>query len=132
MPPRPTSKTSKSNGHTRSTMPAVTDDSIRNLTQIFKLLSDDSRLRILLLLARAGEHNVTQLCDHLGQTQPAVSHHLALLRVSGLVEANRQGKHNLYRIRPDFFNELLTELLSTGGKPPRQIAFKNFALTRSD
>ena len=73
--------------------------SIRSRTgQVFKLLSDETRLRILFYLALSpdGELHVTDLCNRLGQSQPAVSHHLALLRVSGLIESRREGKHNFY------------------------------------
>src|SRR5437879_3992398 len=53
-------------------------------------------VKIMLLLAH-GERNVSELCDDLGsQSQPAVSHHLALLRHGKLVEPRRDGKHNYY------------------------------------
>jgi DNA-binding transcriptional ArsR family regulator len=43
------------------------------------------------------ERNVTEICSDLGsQSQPAVSHHLALLRHGRLIEPRRSGKHNYY------------------------------------
>ena len=70
-------------------LPEVSEQSIRELAQVFKLLSDETRLRILFYLALSENHelHVTDLCHRLGQSQPAVSHHLALLRVSGLIES---------------------------------------------
>src|SRR6266511_4582661 len=68
------------------------------LAQVFKLLSDESRLKILVQLARDGERHVGALCTILGQSQPAVSHHLTLLRMSGLVAYRRDGKNNFYRL----------------------------------
>src|SRR5438309_6008832 len=68
---------------TRTAMPRVSDEAIRDLVQVARLLSDETRLRILFLLAQQGEIHVSDLCERLGQSQPAVSHHLALLRVSG-------------------------------------------------
>ena len=47
----------------------------KDLVQVFKLLSDETRLRVLLYLAREGELHVTALCEKLDQSQPAVSHH---------------------------------------------------------
>ena len=90
-------------------MPEVSEQSIRELAQVFKLLSDETRLRILFYLALSEnrELHVTDLCQRLGQSQPAVSHHLALLRVSGLIESRREGKHNFYSVRTDHFGELL-------------------------
>ena len=92
-------------------------------------MSDETRLRILFYLARNGELHVTDLCNRLGQSQPAVSHHLALLRVSGLIEARREGKHNFYSVRADQFGELLGQLFSATGQIPRKIKFHRFQLT---
>jgi DNA-binding transcriptional ArsR family regulator len=61
------------------------------------LLSDGTRLRLLLLLC-GGESNVSDLCDRLVCSQPAVSHHLGLLRMGGVVETRREGKHVYYRL----------------------------------
>jgi len=78
----------------------------KELVQLFKLLSDETRLRILFFLRQQDELHVRALCELLHQSQPAVSHHLALLRVAGLIRARRDGKHNFYRILPKRFNEL--------------------------
>ena len=49
------------------------------------------------MLLSEKERNVTELCADLGtQSQPAVSHHLALLRHGRLIEPRRSGKHNFY------------------------------------
>ena len=78
-------KRAETNGQASTSAPEVSDQSVRELAQVFKLLSDETRLRILFYLALSpnGELHVTDLCQRLGQSQPAVSHHLALLRVSG-------------------------------------------------
>jgi ArsR family transcriptional regulator len=104
------------------------DTAVRDLSQVFKLLSDESRLRLLYLLAAHDELNVTALCEHLGQTQPAVSHHLALLRVAGLIEARREGKHNFYALRPDTFHDLVLRLLSAAGPLPRKLQLGRLTL----
>ncbi len=97
---RKSSKTSEvANGQPNGAvdaLPPVSDQSVRELAQVFKLMSDETRLRILLYLARNGELHVTDLCNRLGQSQPAVSHHLALLRHGRLIEPRRMGKHNYY------------------------------------
>jgi ArsR family transcriptional regulator len=71
--------------------------------RLFKLLADATRLRILHFLVQQDELHVRALCDLLGQSQPAVSHHLSLLRAAGLIESRRQGKHNFYRLAPNGF-----------------------------
>ena len=67
----------------------------RDQAQGFGLLSDPTRLGILSLLAK-GPKNVTALCKALGSKQPAVSHHLGLLRMGRLVNGVRQGKAVVY------------------------------------
>ena len=62
---------------------------------LLKNISDPTRLGVLLILAD-GEMNVGDLCGQLGQSQPACSHHLALMRHGGIIEPRRAGKHNFY------------------------------------
>lgn len=121
-------KKSDANGATATGFPHVSEQVVRELAQVFKLLSDETRLRILLYLAQNGELHVTDLCGRLGQSQPAVSHHLALLRVSGLIESRREGKHNFYSVRADHFGELLVDLFSATGSIPKKIKFQDFTL----
>ena len=111
------------------TMPEISEQAVRELAQVFKLLSDETRLRILFYLAQNSEIHVTDLCSRLGQSQPAVSHHLALLRVSGLIESRREGKHNFYSVRTDHFGELLVNLFSAAGDMPKKVKFHDFVLT---
>ncbi len=130
MAKKPTPKrATESNGQTTTTMPAVSEPVVRELAQVFKLLSDETRMRILLYLAQSHELHVTDLCTKLGQSQPAVSHHLALLRVSGLIESRREGKHNFYSVRADHFGELLISLFSSTGDMPKKVKFHDFLLS---
>jgi DNA-binding transcriptional ArsR family regulator len=62
---------------------------------LLKQVSDPTRLQVILLLAE-GEKHVGALCDDLNQSQPAVSHHLALLRHGSIIAPRRQGKNNFY------------------------------------
>src|SRR5688572_27127225 len=57
----------------------VSDRTITGLADVFNMLADRSRLKILLALAQDGELHVSALCELLEQSQPAVSHHLTLL-----------------------------------------------------
>ena len=107
--------------------PELSDEMLRELCQIFKLLADETRLRILAYLAHEGELNVTELCERLGQSQPAVSHHLALMRVAGIIEPRRAGKHNYYSVRTEQFQNLIRSLSPTS-KTPR-VRFREFVLS---
>lgn len=64
---------------------------------IFRLLADETRLRILLLL-EGDEWNVGALQERAGIPQPSVSHHLQLLRRGGLVSARRDGRFVYYKV----------------------------------
>jgi ArsR family transcriptional regulator, arsenate/arsenite/antimonite-responsive transcriptional repressor len=108
--------------------PTVNDSLVREFAQVFKLLSDETRLRILIYLAQSRELHVTDLCAKLGQGQPAVSHHLALMRVAGLIEGRRDGKHNYYHVCTDQFGDLLQRLLGSAGEVPRRIRLGSFQL----
>ena len=70
-------------------------------TALFRQASDPTRLQILLILSER-DRNVCELCSDLGgQSQPAVSHHLALLRNGGLIEATTGGKFSYYSLRAE-------------------------------
>lgn len=64
-------------------------------SMLLKHVSDPTRLQVVLMLSESEKH-VGALCDQLSQSQPAVSHHLALLRHGGIISPRRQGKNNFY------------------------------------
>lgn len=73
------------------------DQDLRQLTSLFRLLSDKTRLNILMLLTD-GERNVKNLCDTLALPQPTVSHHLGLLRMHNVIGNRRSGKQVFYNL----------------------------------
>jgi ArsR family transcriptional regulator, zinc-responsive transcriptional repressor len=75
----------------------ATDQDLEQLTSLFRLLSDKTRLNILLLLSE-GERNVTSLCEQLKLPQPTVSHHLGLLRMHNVITNRRNGKQVFYSL----------------------------------
>jgi DNA-binding transcriptional ArsR family regulator len=81
--------------------------SIRQAAQLFRYLSEESRLQILLLLAARDELSVTALVEATGQAQPAVSHQLTLLRLGQVVVRRRVGKRNFYRLASEHVRQLL-------------------------
>jgi ArsR family transcriptional regulator, zinc-responsive transcriptional repressor len=82
------------------------DATYRKSAGLMKLISDPTRLAIVDIL-RAGELHVTDLCERLNlKSQPAVSHHLALLRHGRIIEPRRTGKHNFYSLTEEYGNVL--------------------------
>lgn len=68
--------------------------------QLFKVLSDETRLNILLLLKATGELCVCDIYTALELSQPKTSRHLAMLREAGLLLDSKHGKWVHYRISP--------------------------------
>ena len=64
---------------------------------LLKQVSDPTRIQVIQMLAE-GERHVGGLCEHLNMSQPAVSHHLALLRHGSIIAPRRQGKNNFYAL----------------------------------
>ena len=68
---------------------------MKNLTEFLKIISDETRMRILVLLLKK-ELCVCELCEVLRESQPKVSRHLAKLRSVGLVIDERQEQWVFY------------------------------------
>jgi len=68
--------------------------------ELFRLLSDDTRLRSLLLMQAEGELCVCEMMHALDVIQPKISRHLALLRDAGVVSDRRQGQWIYYCLNP--------------------------------
>ncbi|MCU1736081.1 MULTISPECIES: metalloregulator ArsR/SmtB family transcription factor [unclassified Pseudomonas] len=69
--------------------------------ELFKCLADETRSRIVLLVAREGELCVCELTAALELSQPKISRHLAQLRQGGLLADRRQGQWVFYRLHPE-------------------------------
>jgi DNA-binding transcriptional ArsR family regulator len=73
-------------------------------------LGDPTRQRIVELLADGRGWPVGELADELPVTRPAVSQHLKVLKVAGLVIDEPLGTRRLYRLNPDGLGRLRAEL----------------------
>ena len=70
--------------------------SFQTVADVFKQLSDSSRVRIFWLLCHC-EECVINLSALMEMSSPAVSHHLKILRAAGLIVSRREGKEVYYR-----------------------------------
>lgn len=77
------------------------------LATVFKMLANDSRLRLLHALARLGEESVCELAATVAMTPQAVSNQLQRLAARGIVGARREGNNIHYRIVDPCVLELL-------------------------
>lgn len=79
-----------------------------NLDATFEALSDATRRGVIELL-RKKPHRAGDLADHLGQSRPAMSRHLRILRTTGLIEPasdEADARARIYRLRPEPFTAL--------------------------
>jgi ArsR family transcriptional regulator len=110
---------------------AVTDrHELHLLADLLKSVADETRLAILTML-HDGEMCVCEIMEFLSVSQPAVSHHLRILRQAGLINDRRQGKWIFYSLDPEALESAATlldrmlfqparQLKATGGGPIRQ------------
>ena len=89
------------------------------LMDFLKTISDETRLRILILLS-SKELCVCEMCYILEESQPKISRHLAKLRDMGLVLDKRQGQWILYylNIQDNTASEILKEIINNYEKYP--------------
>lgn len=102
---------------TRSRM--ITGDEATRVTELFRLLGDPNRVRLLYALAEAGELCVGDLAAVVGVPETSVSHALRLLRTAGIVRSRRSGRMAYYSLDDEHVRLLLdvsAEHLRHGGQ----------------
>ena len=73
---------------------------VLDVVDFAKALADETRQKIMKLCC-CGWISVTEIVDQLNVTQPTVSHHLAILRDSGLVNVRHEGKQTFYALNQE-------------------------------
>jgi ArsR family transcriptional regulator len=95
---------------------ALAAEEADRLADWYGVLADPTRLRLLSLIATAGEACAAcDLVEPLGVSQPTVSHHLKVLREAGLVESEKRGRWVYYRPVPSRL-EILSRALGGGSE----------------
>lgn len=84
------------------------------MSSVFKALADPTRRRVLALL-RAEPMSAGELADHFQVSKPTMSAHFAVLRESGLIDASKNGKSIIYRLKMSVLEEALMGLAQTVG-----------------
>jgi DNA-binding transcriptional ArsR family regulator len=91
------------------TMP-LPDDQVELAVEVFRMLADGTRIQLLWAL-RETELSVNELAESLGKPAPAVSQHLAKLRMARMVRARREGTHVFYRVENDHIASLVRDAI---------------------
>jgi DNA-binding transcriptional ArsR family regulator len=79
---------------------------LRRLRTLYRALGDETRLRVIGLLAEVGPITVGELSSRVGLSQPLISWHLRILRLAGIIDTKRQGREVICRLRTAAFEEL--------------------------
>jgi len=93
---------------TRAKRGATRNPPLAQMSDVFKQLSDQSRLAVLHALWEKPLF-VHEICQKTNLSQPNVSHHLAQLKSMGLLKAEKQGQKVLYSIADSHMFSILTE-----------------------
>ena len=99
-----------------STVFVATDDRVVPLADLFRILGDPTRLRIVLTCV-AGRSSVGAIAGALGLSASLVSHHLRLLRAARIVRAEREGKQVFYLAADNHIISTLAQLLEHVAEP---------------
>ena len=102
--------------------PSIQGVDPKRVIEVFKAVSDDARLRIMLLL-RHGEMSVKELCEILDQSQPRISRHIKILADAELIDRSRQGSWLYCRLnRSDPMAQLIEPILASIAPQSAEIA----------
>ncbi|HNP15767.1 MAG: helix-turn-helix transcriptional regulator [Cryobacterium sp.] len=90
--------------------------------EVFGMLADATRVRIILALRASTELSVNQLADAVDKSPPAVSQHLAKLRLARIVATRQEGQRVFYRLENEHASQLVSDAIfqaehSLGGTP---------------
>lgn len=92
-------------------LPSLSPDQRAELAEMFSLLGDPNRLRIVLSCLYEPV-SVGEMAGRLGLSASLVSHHLRLLRAARLLRAERRGKHVFYIAADDHVRDMLSDMVS--------------------
>ena len=97
--------------------------------RVLGLLSHPKRLNLVLALAQ-GPATVSELCEHLGMSQSSASHHLGILRNTGLVQDEREGQWVVYRINVPMWTAMGDGFFDVLLQGENTAALQNFRVIR--
>lgn len=109
--------------------PAFDPAYVAAAARVLGLLSHPTRLHIVLLLTQ-GPATVSQLCEGLGLAQSNASHHLGILRNTGLVKDEREGQWVVYRIRIEAWRRIADGFFDSLLSGQNTVTLQNFRVTR--
>lgn len=100
---------------------ACPDPIIEEFSRKLKVCGHPVRLKLLCLIHRQGEPCVTNLWTCLGQSQPVISQHLAVLKENGVVDSSVQGNKRIYTITDPFIRDIVEKMIAENKEIERHL-----------
>jgi ArsR family transcriptional regulator, lead/cadmium/zinc/bismuth-responsive transcriptional repressor len=88
----------------------IGEDQVVELAEMFRLMSDPTRLKIILACLDAAAA-VGEMAERLGISASLVSHHLRLLRAARLLQADRRGRQVFYAVQDEHIRSMLSDMV---------------------
>lgn len=86
----------------------MNDEDLKKAGEMFKLLGNPTRLKILLAI-KEGEKCVHEITEKINSEMSNISHHLRRMKDQNLVEVRREGRHKYYKIKDEHILKMLQE-----------------------
>jgi ArsR family transcriptional regulator len=99
----------------------LSDEKAIELAEMFRLLGDPSRLRIVIETLE-GPQSVGDIASSLGLSPSLVSHHLRLLRAARLLSPERRGKQIFYRLHDAHIAHVIADMVAHVNEDPHEEA----------
>ncbi len=100
-------------------LPELDDDQTVQLAEMFRLMGDPTRLRIILACLQ-GPTSVGTIAETLNLSASLVSHHLRLLRAARVMRGQRRGKQIYYAVADEHISCVIADMLEHVTEPPSQ------------
>jgi ArsR family transcriptional regulator len=88
----------------------IGEDQVVELAEMFRLMSDPTRLSIILTCLDAPA-SVGEMAERIGISASLASHHLRLLRAARLLQADRRGRQVFYAVMDEHIRSMLTDMV---------------------
>jgi DNA-binding transcriptional ArsR family regulator len=95
---------------------------VQQFARVYKALADEQRLRILQIIAEAGELYAQEIVERMGLHQSVVSRHLSFMRAVGLLRVRKQNNMKFYSLNPGITGELSKTLDLFAGAAQREMS----------
>lgn len=93
-----------------------TGEELEKMAYVLKAVAHPNRLRIICLLSRKEELNVSEICEETACSQALISHHLTDMLAKGILKIRRDGRNAYYRLMDDRVTNVMRCMMHCGTK----------------